>query len=588
VWRQADKYKVPRMCFANKINALGGDFKMTLESIKARLSPNAFAIWLPIGEHDQHRGIVDLVAQKAWVYADDTHLTLKEEQIPDDMKDMVKAYREQMLEKIVEMDEELMARYLEDGVLTEEETYSLIRRGTLSGEFFPVMFGDGRSAIVTKLLDNVLRYLPSPSDVPAQKGMNPKTGEEIEREVSDDAPFSALAFKIQSDPFIGQLTFFRVYSGTLSAGSYVYNSTKDAKERIGRIVRLHANQREEVKEVYAGTIAAAVGLKDTTTGDSLCDPDKPIVLEKIIFADPVVSVRVEPKTKQDQEKMGIALKKLGEEDPTFRVSTNEETAETILSGMGELHLEIMVDRMKREFGVEANIGKPQVAYRETITSEAEAETKYIRQTGGRGQYGHVKLRIKPLVLAPEPQEGAKKAPKNIHKEEGFEFIDNIKGGIIPSEYITPVRKGVREAMDRGILAGFPLANISVELFDGSYHEVDSSEVAFKIAGSMAFQEAAKKAGPVLLEPIMKVEIVTPDKFMGDITGNLAGKRGHVEGFEDRATLKMVKAKVPLSELFGYITTLRSMTEGRASFNMEFDHYAIVPHNVAEEIIATRK
>ncbi len=584
VWRQADKYKVPRLCFGNKINALGGDFRMTLQSIRDRLSPNAFLVVLPIGEHDAHRGIIDLVENRAWVYADDTHLVLKEEPIPEDMQGLVKEYREQMLEKIVEVDEQLLARYLEDGELSVDEVKSLIRRGTLSGEFFPVLFADGRSASVTKLLDAVIAYLPSPADVPPARGTDPKTGAEVERPPQDTAPFAALAFKLQSDPFVGQLTFFRVYSGTLESGSYVLNSTRDVKERVGRIVRLHANQREEVKEVFAGTIAAMVGLKDTKTGDTLCDPAHPVILEKIIFPEPVISMRIEPKTKHDQEKMGLALRKLGDEDPTFRISTDEETLETIISGMGELHLEIIVDRMRREFSVEATTGKPQVAYKETITGESEAEAKYIRQTGGHGQYGHVKLRLKPLA---ELDEG-RKQPKNVHREEGYEFINSIKGAIIPNEFIPAVRKGVREAMDRGILAGFPVVNISCELFDGSYHEVDSSEIAFKIAGSQAFQEAAKRARPVLLEPIMRVEVVTPEKFLGDITGNLSSKRGQINAIAERGTLRLVKARAPLAELFGYVTTLRSLTQGQASPNIEFDHYAIVPPNVAQTIIESRK
>jgi elongation factor G len=446
------------------------------------------------------------------------------------------------------------------------------------------MFADGRSATVTKLLDNILAFLPSPVDIPPVKGVHPKTEEPLERKASDTEPFAALMFKLQTDPFVGQLAYFRVYSGTLEAGSYVYNSTKDIKERVGRILRMHANQREEVKKVYAGEIAAMVGLKNTTTGDTICDPDDPIVLEHISFPEPVVSLRIEPRTKADQEKMSIALKRLADEDPTFKVSADPETLETIVSGMGELHLEIIVDRMKREFGVEANVGKPQVAYRETIRDEVEAENKYIRQTGGRGQYGHVKIRIKPL----DKTVASDRLPKNVKREDGFEFINSIKGGVIPNEYIPAVQKGVREAMERGIVAGYPMVDISCELFDGSYHEVDSSEIAFKIAASQAFQDAAKRAHPVLLEPIMKVEVVTPEQFMGDITGNISGKRGQIEGMEERGLMRVIKAKVPLAEMFGYITALRSMTEGRGSFSMEFDHYAIVPQNVAETIVEMRK
>lgn len=583
VWRQADKYRVPRLCFANKINALGGDFKMTLGSIKERLSPNAFAIWLPIGEHDQHTGIIDLVEEKAWVYANDEHTMLKEEAIPADMADEVKEHREAMLEKIVEVDEAMMEKFLSDGILTPEEIKILIRKGTLSGLFFPVMVADGRTASVTKMLDAVIDYLPSPIDVPPVEGVDPKTGETLTRKASDDEPFSALAFKLQTDPFVGQLMYFRVYSGTISAGSYVYNATTGEKERIGRILRMHANDREEVKTVYAGEIAAAVGLKDTHTSDTLCDEDHPIELHKIEFPEPVVAMRIEPKTKADQEKMGMALKKLADEDPTFKVKTDDETLETIISGMGELHLEILVDRMKREFNVEANVGKPQVAYRETIIGTSEAEHKYIKQTGGRGQYGHVKIRLKPL----DKDVDVENLPKNVKRTDHFEFVNSIKGGVIPNEYIPAVEKGIREAMDRGVVAGFKMVDVSAELFDGSYHDVDSSEVAFKIAASQAFQEGARRAKAVILEPIMKVEVIVPDKFMGDITGNLSGKRGLVEGTEDRGNMKVIHAKVPLSEMFGYTTNLRSMTEGRGSATMEFDHYAVVPQNVADEIVTSR-
>ena len=584
VWRQADKYNVPRMCFGNKINALGADYKMTFNSIKDRLSPNAFLLWIPIGEHSEHKGIVDLVENKAWVYANDAHTELKEEEVPADMADEVKAAREAMMEKIVEIDEELMGKYLEDNILEVSEIKSLIRKGVLSGEFFPVMFGDGRTATVTKVLDNVIDYMPSPVDIPAIAGTNPDTDEPETREASDDAPFSSLAFKLQTDPFVGQLMYFRVYSGTLEAGSYVYNSTTGKKERIGRILRMHANEREEVKKVYAGEIAAAVGLKETKTSDTLCDENHPVVLEKIDFPEPVVSMRIEPKTKADQEKMGLALKKLSDEDPTFRVSTDQETLETIIAGMGELHLDILLDRMRREFSVEANSGKPQVAYRETILGEAEAEHKYVKQSGGSGQYGHVKIKLKHL----EPIEEGAKVSKNVKREEGFEFIDNIKGGIIPSEFIPAVQKGVREAMDRGIVAGYPMTDVSCDLFFGSSHDVDSSELAFKMAGSLAFQEAAKKANPVLLEPIMKVEVIVPEKFIGDVTGSLSSKRAQIEAMEDRGNdLRVVNAKVPLSEMFGYVTSLRSMTEGRGSFTMEPLEYAVVPKNVADEIVANR-
>ncbi|MDZ4284806.1 MAG: elongation factor G, partial [Patescibacteria group bacterium] len=490
----------------------------------------------------------------------------------------------ELFEKLADHDGALMDKFVHEDEPEVEELRRAIRRATLSGEGVPVLCGSAfKNKAIQPLLDAIVAYLPSPVEVSPVEGHTP-SGEPAQRKPDDIEPFSGLAFKIMSDPYVGKLTFFRVYSGTLESGSYVYNSTRDVKERVGRIVRLHANQREEVKEVFAGTIAAMVGLKDTKTGDTLCDPLHPVILEKITFPEPVISMRIEPKTKHDQEKMGLALRKLGDEDPTFRISTDEETLETIISGMGELHLEIIVDRMRREFSVEATTGKPQVAYKETITGESEAEAKYIRQTGGHGQYGHVKLRLRPIA---EPEEG-KKQPKNIHREEGYEFINSIKGAIIPNEFIPAVRKGVREAMDRGILAGFPVVNISCELYDGSYHEVDSSEIAFKIAGSQAFQEAAKRARPVLLEPIMRVEVVTPEKFLGDITGNLSSKRGQINAMEERGTMRVVKAQAPLAELFGYVTTLRSLTQGQASPNIEFDHYAIVPPNVAQTIIDARK
>jgi elongation factor G len=461
-----------------------------------------------------------------------------------------------------------------------EELKSTLRKAVIANKIFPVYTGSAlKNKGVQLVLDAVVDYLPSPIDMPPVTGINPKTGDPIERHASDEEPFCALAFKLQADPFVGQLTFFRVYSGTVEAGSYMYNSTTGTKERVGRIVRLQANDREEVKKVYAGEIAAAVGLKETRTSHTLCDENNPIVLEQIKFPEPVISLRIEPKTKADQEKMGMAMKKLADEDPTFRVTTDSETMETLISGMGELHLEILVDRMKREFGVEANVGKPQVAYRETIMQEAEAEGKYIKQTGGKGQYGHVRLRIKPL----EPIDPEEKVKKNVTREDHFEFINNIKGGVVPNEFIGPVEDGVREALDRGIVAGFKMVDVSVELYDGSYHDVDSSEIAFKIAASMGFQEAAKSARPVLLEPIMKVEVVVPEKFMGDITGSLNSKRGQIEGMEERGLARAVKAKVPLSEMFGYTTALRSMTEGRASFTMEFDHYEVVPPNVAATI-----
>lgn len=587
VWRQADKYKVPRICFINKLDRTGASFERSFKSILDRLTKNAVRAQLPIGEEGAHVGVVDLLTRKAYTFEGEMGEKVIEGEVPEEMKADVEKYRGELIEKIVENDEDAMNAYLEGNEPDLATLKRHLRKGVIANEIIPVYTGSALKNKGTQiLLDAVIDYLPSPLDVPPIKGVDPKTGEEIVRESSDDAPFSALAFKVATDPFVGQLTYFRVYSGVLEAGSYVYNSSNDKKERIGRIVRMHANSREEVKKVYAGEIAAAVGLKDTKTSDTLCDEDNPIILEKIEFAEPVVAMRIEPKTKADQEKMGIALKKLSDEDPTFRVSTDDETMETIIAGMGELHLEILVDRMKREFNVDANVGKPQVAYRETIQGEAEAENKYIKQTGGRGQYGHVKIRIKPMSLE-EPENKKNKLPKNVKREEGFEFINNIKGGIIPQEYIPAVAKGIKEAMSRGIVAGYKMVNISADLFDGSFHDVDSSEIAFKIAASKAFQDAAKRARPVLLEPMMKVEVVVPDEFMGDITGNLSSKRGLVEGTEQRGQLRVINAKVPLSEMFGYTTALRSMTSGRGTMTMEFDHYAVVPTNVAEEIVSAR-
>jgi elongation factor G len=586
-WRYADEGKVPRICFINKLDRTGGSFEKSFASILDRLTKNAVRMQIPIGEEDKHEGVVDLLRMKAYYFEGEMGNIVREAEIPEHLKEHAQKFHGELVEKIVEQDEVLMNDYLAGKEIPIPELKKVLRKATIANTLVPVFTGSAlKNKGVQLVLDGVVDYLPSPLDIPKPKGIDPNTGEEIERDVSDTAPLSALAFKLQSDPFVGQLTFFRVYSGTLEAGSYVYNSTKGKKERIGRILRMHANQREEVKKVFAGEIAAAVGLRDTMTSDTLCDENNPIILEKIKVPEPVVSLRIEPKTKADQEKMGMALSRLAAEDPTFRVTTDPETLETVIWGMGELHLDIIVDRMKREFAVEANVGKPQVAYRETITKEAEAESKYIKQSGGRGQYGHVKIRIKPLDMS--SWAGEKKQPKNIKREEGFEFINNIKGGVIPQEFIPPVEKGIKEGMERGVLAGYKMVNISAELFDGSYHEVDSSEIAFKIAGSQALQDAAKRAGPVILEPIMKVEVVTPDKFMGDITGNLSSKRGQIEGMEERGMNKVIKAKVPLSEMFGYITTLRSMTEGRASFTMEFDHYEIVPQNVAAGIIEARK
>ncbi|MBD3244435.1 MAG: elongation factor G [Candidatus Moranbacteria bacterium] len=570
VWRQADKYKVPRICFVNKINQTGGDFYMSLDSIKNRLSPKAVAISLPIGQEQNIKGMIDLIDMNAYIYDNEEHTELKKTSIPEDLMEEAKKYRNQLIEKVAETDDKLLEIFLEDGEISEKELKYAIRKATIDGKIFPVTGGDGRSVIVAKLLDNILEFLPSPKNVQAVEGIDPKTEEKITREADDNKSFAALAFKIASDPFVGKLGFIRVYSGSLKVGSYVYNSSKEEKERIGRIVRLHSNKREEVEEIFAGDIAAIIGLKNTTTGDTLCDQSDPIILEKISFPEPVISVAVEPKTKADQEKMGLALKKLAEEDPTFQVKTDNETLETIISGMGELHLEILVDRMKREFKVEANIGKPRVSYREAIASSAEAEEKYVRQSGGRGQYGHVFIKV-------EPKEAGK----------GNEFVDAIKGGRIPSEFIPAVEKGVKEALNSGVIAGYPITDIQVTLFDGSYHEVDSSEAAFKIAGSKGFKKAFKQANPYLLEPIMKVEVVCPEKFMGDVVGDLNSRRGIIENMEDRgegnATVKVISAKVPLSSMFGYATTLRSISQGRADYSMEFSHYERVPENVAQEI-----
>ena len=584
-WRYADEAAVPRVCFINKLDRTGASFENSYASILDRLSPKAIRMQIPVGEEEKHEGSVDLLKMKAYTFTGNMGEEVTECEIPAHLLEDAKKYRAELVERIVEQDDAAMSAYLDGKEPSVEELNKILRKAVINNEIFPVYCGSAlKNKGVQLVLDAVVDYLPSPLDLKPVTGTNPKTGEPVERHASDEEPFCALAFKLQTDPFVGALTFFRVYSGTLTAGSYVYNSTTGSKERVGRIVRLQADKREEVEKVFTGEIAAAVGLKDTKTSHTLCDEESPIVLEEIKFPEPVVSLRIEPKTKADQEKMGIALRKLSDEDPTFRIKTDEETNETIISGMGELHLEILVDRMKREFNVVADVGKPQVAYRETILGSAEAEGKYIKQTGGKGQYGHVKIRMKkmePLV------EGAKMA-KNVTREDHFEFINNIKGGAIPQEFIGPVEKGMREAMTRGVLAGFPMVDISIDLYDGSYHDVDSSEIAYKIAASMAFQEAASRAKAVILEPIMRVEVVVPDKFMGDITGNLSGKRGQIEGMEDRGMNKAVHAKVPLSEMFGYTTTLRSMTEGRGNMTMEFDHYDVVPKNVADDIIASRK
>lgn len=572
VWRQADKYGTPRICFINKINQTGGDFYKSLDTIHARLSKHAFPIHLPIGFEQSINGIVDLVSQKAYTYKEFTDHEMVESEIPEEMKDKVAKYRSLLIENAVAEDEAMLEKFFEVGEdgLSEDEIRQAIRTATLTGKFFVVTGGDGRGVMVEKVLDLVNEYLPAPNDRSNVWGTHPKTGDEIERKHAESEPMSALAFKITSDPFVGKLAYFRVYSGKVTAGSYVLNSSTGEKERVGRIVRLQADKREDVTEVSAGDIAAIVGLKGTTTGNTLCDPNNPIVLENITFPEPPVSIAIEPKTKADQEKMGIALSRLAEEDPTFRVRTDEETGQTIISGMGELHLEIIVDRMKREFSVEANIGAPQVAYRESIRkSGVEAQGKFVRQSGGRGQYGDVWLRVS------QNEQGA-----------GFEFINSIKGGVVPTEYIKPVEQGIIESLANGIIAGYPVVDIKAELYDGSYHEVDSNEMAFKIAGSLGIQEAVKKANPVLLEPIMKVVVVTPEEFMGDVIGDLNSKRGRIESMEDLTVgIKEITAFVPLGEMFGYTTNLRSTTQGRASSSMELDHYADVPNNVAEAIIA---
>ncbi|HLC91620.1 MAG TPA: elongation factor G [Candidatus Saccharimonadales bacterium] len=572
VWRQADKYKVPRICFINKINQTGGDFYKSLDSIHHRLNKRAFPIHLPIGFEQGVNGLVDLVTMKAYTYKEFTDHELVEGEVPADMLDQVKKYRSLLVENAVAEDEQMLEKYFEVGEegLSEEDVKQAIRTAVLTGKFFAVSGGDGRGVIVEKLLDAVTDYLPTPLDRGSTWGTHPKSGDEIERKPEESQPFAALAFKIATDPFVGKLAFIRVYAGKVTAGSYILNSSTGEKERVGRIVRMHANNREDVSEVTAGDIAAIVGLKQTTTGNTLCDPNNAIVLESITFPEPPVSIAIEPKTKADQEKMSIALQRLAEEDPTFRIRVDDETGQTIISGMGELHLDIIVDRMKREFTVEANIGQPQVAYRETIRKDGtEAEGKFIRQSGGRGQYGHVWLRL-------EQNEQGK----------GFEFVNAIKGGDVPSEYIPAVKAGIEEALNNGVIAGYPVVDVKATLYDGSYHDVDSSEMAFKIAGSMAIQEGVKKSNPVLLEPIMKLVAVTPESFMGDVIGDLNSKRGRIEAMEDlQAGIKEITAFVPLGEMFGYTTNLRSMTQGRASSSMELDHYQDVPSHVAEAIIA---
>ena len=572
VWRQADKYGVPRICFINKMDRIGADFFMSVDTIREKLGARPVPIQIPIGREDKLRGMVDLVKMKGITFDDETMgAKYQEIDIPADLVEQAKEYRAAMEEAVAEFDDELMAKYLDGHALTNEEVKKGLRKGTIAMKFFPVICGSAfKNKGVQQILDAVVDYLPSPVDVPPMKGVDMK-GVEVIRGTSDEEPFSALAFKLMNDPFVGNLTFFRVYSGKLDAGSYVYNATKDKKERISRIVQMHADKREEIKEVLAGDIAAAVGLRQTTTGDTLCDEDDKVILERMVFPEPVIFVAVEPKTKGDQDKMGIALQRLQMEDPSFRVRTDEETGQTIMGGMGELHLEILVDRMFREFKVEANVGKPQVAYRETITRTVEAEGRHIRQSGGKGQYGHCWLRLIPQ------QPG-----------QGFEFENVIVGGAVPKEFISPIEKGIVEAMQGGVLAGFPMVDLKVEVFDGSYHEVDSSEMAFKIAGSIGFKLGAAKAGPVLLEPIMDVEVVTPEAFMGDVIGDLNSRRGKIQGMNPRGNAQVITAQVPLADMFGYATDLRSKTQGRATYSMQFGHYAQVPNSIAETIVTKSK
>lgn len=572
VWHQANNFNVPRICFINKMDKIGADFKTSLESIWKRLSPDALPLQLPIGKENNFSGLIDLLEMKVLKFEGKEGEIIKKEEVPKELLKEAEEWREKLLEKIAAEDEEILEKYLAKKEITIDELRRGIRRATISSKIFPVFFGSLFKRIgVLPLLDAIIYYLPSPIDLLAIKGTDPRTGEEVERKSSDSEPFSALTFKVQTDPYVGTLTFFRVYSGYLKKGSYLLNTVTGEKERIGRLLRMHAAEREEVEEAFAGDILATVGLKNTSTGHTLCDQDYPVVLEKITFPEPVISIRIEPKTKADQEKMSLALKKLAEEDPTFKVKGDPETGETIISGMGELHLEIITDRMLREFKIEGSIGRPQVAYKETIKEEAEAEGKYIRQSGGRGQYGHVWLRVEPKK-----------------RGEGFEFVDAIKGGIIPREFIPAVEKGVKEAMEKGILAGYPLVDLKTTLYDGSFHEVDSSEFAFKIAGSIALQEAAKRAKLVLLEPIMKLEVISPSEFFGSVIGDLGARRGKIGETEDRAHVKIIRAMVPLAEMFGYATTLRSLTKGRATFTMEFDHYAEVPQNITQEIIEGKR
>ena len=568
VWRQATTYGVPRIVFANKMDKIGADFLYSVRTIHERLQANAHPIQLPIGAEDNFTGIIDLIKMKAEIYTNDLGTDIQETDIPEDLQDLAEEWREKLVEAVAETDEALMERYLEGEEISEAELKAAIRKATCAVEFYPVLCGSAfKNKGVQLMLDAVVDYLPSPLDVPAIKGVDPNTDQETERHSSDEEPFSALAFKVMTDPFVGRLTFFRVYSGTLQSGSYVKNSTKGKRERVGRILQMHANSRQEIPEVFSGDIAAAVGLKDTTTGDTLCDEKAEVILESMEFPDPVIEVAIEPKSKADQDKMGIALQKLAEEDPTFRAYTNQETGETVIAGMGELHLDIIVDRMRREFKVEANVGAPQVSYRETFRASTQAEGKFVRQSGGKGQYGHVWIEFTPN------EEGA-----------GFEFENAIVGGVVPREYIPAVEAGLKDAMENGVLAGYPLVDIKAKLYDGSYHDVDSSETAFKVAASMALKAAAKKAQPAILEPMMAVEITVPEEYFGDVMGHVNARRGRVEGSEVRGNAQIVKGMIPLSEMFGYATTLRSATQGRGTFSMTFDHYEDVPKSIAEEII----
>ncbi len=568
VWRQADRYRVPRICFINKLDRTGADFWRCVGMIEDRLGANAVPIQIPIGSEDAFKGVVDLVRMQAILYRDDLGAQIDVVEIPADLVAEAKRHREKLVEAVAEMDDDLMHKYLDGEELTEDEIVRGLRLGTLQYRIVPVLTGSAlKNKGIQPMLDAVVAYLPSPLDVPPVIGEHPTTHREVVRTVDDGEPFSALAFKIAADPFVGKLAFFRVYSGTLKSGSYVLNSTKGRKERIGRILQMHANHREEIEEVHAGDIAAAVGLKETFTGDTLTDPDHPVILESMTFPEPVIEVKIEPKTKVDQDKMGLALARLAEEDPTFRVKTDEESGETLIAGMGELHLDVLVDRMVREFKVAANIGKPQVSYRETIRRPAEGNGRFVRQTGGKGQYGHVVLRLEPL-----------------EKGAGIEFVDKIVGGVIPKDYMRAIDTGIRQALETGVYAGYPMVDVRATVFDGSYHEVDSSEMAFKIAASMAVKDAVEKADPAILEPMMRVEVVMPEQFMGDVIGDLNSRRGQIEGMESRGTTQVVRAFVPLAEMFGYATDLRSMTQGRASYSMELSHYAEVPGNLAAELV----